>query len=181
MNEFTHVSLTMPTVKEAGVPGTGLRSLLGGWARGGLEMASNSPHLARTLGGAAIGAGGGALAAGEGNRTLGAVTGGLAGGAGGYGYSQWGAPRVSRALQTHRTAKAMNAIEDLGAKAASFNAPTEDLLQRVREAGLHKVAEGMYGVEMSLCNAVQELGTKLAYKARKQACVQSGIEALKGV
>jgi hypothetical protein len=53
-----------------------------------------------------------------------------------------------------------------------------DIVRRVRETGLHKVAAPLYGFnDLSLKNAVQHLSTEMLKQHRKYASISSGLEA----
>jgi hypothetical protein len=55
----------------------------------------------------------------------------------------------------------------------------QDVVQRVKKAGLHKVAEQFYGQEVTLPYAASKLGSQLVQNHRKFSKVASGIAALK--
>jgi hypothetical protein len=61
-----------------------------------------------------------------------------------------------------------------------LNPAMQDVMQRVREVGLHKIATTLYDLdELSLPKIAQHLGTRLLLEHHKQEKIASGLNALR--
>lgn len=70
-------------------------------------------------------------------------------------------------------------LEKLGSTQLNMSPAVRDVMQRVREVGLHKVAAHLHGVpEFNIQVAAQVLGTKLASHHLRFSKVAAGIRAL---
>lgn len=70
-------------------------------------------------------------------------------------------------------------FEKLSNQQLNFNPSLKDVMQRVREVGLHKVAAQIHGTkEFGFKEAAQALGTRLVEHHLKYAKVNEGIKAL---
>lgn len=75
-------------------------------------------------------------------------------------------------------------MDDIINKLAShpLSPAMQDVMQRVRQVGLHKIAAAQYGYDdFTLAHAVLELGTKLAYQHLKQQKIATGMRALQSL
>lgn len=69
-----------------------------------------------------------------------------------------------------------------GAYVPLFENPAfKQIVQKVRENGLHKVAEHLYGEEITIKLAVQNIATQWIYNERKYQKIASGLAALNNV
>lgn len=73
-------------------------------------------------------------------------------------------------------------LEKLGNVQLNMSPALTDLMQRVREVGLHKIAARMHNIpEFNIKAAAQLLGTKLVHQHFKYSKIASGIRALQAL
>lgn len=71
-------------------------------------------------------------------------------------------------------------IEKVASSDIRFSPQLLDVVRRVREAGLHKTAAALHGVEgeMTLKTAMQILGARLVFERRQNQKIAAALNAL---